>query len=265
MSQKTAGTDEKGFRKFGMRDNFAYAAGDFGCNMSFALKGTMALFWTQFMQMDSVIYAGLLLLCQIWDAINDPLIGSIVDADKRHYKRNKFLAYVWFGSIGLVVAGALCFVPLPGAPVWAKNIIFVCGYVLWDAFYTVANVPYGSLLSLISDDPGDRASLSAWRSVGSLVGNMATMAILPMLIYDENNNIMGERVFVIALLMGVLAFFAFQFMIRNTVIRVDVDVKVSEKKQKFNVISAMKNFVKKSSGSGSDIGGNGNVPGYAGS
>lgn len=244
MSQKTAGTDEKGFRKFGMRDNFAYAAGDFGCNMSFALKGTMALFWTQFMQMDSVIYAGLLLLCQIWDAINDPLIGSIVDADKRHYKRNKFLAYVWFGSIGLVVAGALCFVPLPGAPVWAKNIIFVCGYVLWDAFYTVANVPYGSLLSLISDDPGDRASLSAWRSVGSLVGNMATMAILPMLIYDENNNIMGERVFVIALLMGVLAFFAFQFMIRNTVIRVDVDVKVSEKKQKFNVISAMKNFVK---------------------
>lgn len=244
MSQKTDGTDEKGFRKFGMRDNFAYAAGDFGCNMSFALKGTMALFWTQFMQMDSVIYAGLLLLCQIWDAINDPLIGSIVDADKRHYKRNKFLAYVWFGSIGLVVAGALCFVPLPGAPVWAKNIIFVCGYVLWDAFYTVANVPYGSLLSLISDDPGDRASLSAWRSVGSLVGNMATMAILPMLIYDENNNIMGERVFVIALLMGVLAFFAFQFMIRNTVIRVDVDVKVSEKKQKFNVISAMKNFVK---------------------
>ena len=39
------------------------------------------------------------------------------------------------------------------------------------AFYTVANVPYGSLLSLISNDPGDRASLSAFRSIGSLVGN----------------------------------------------------------------------------------------------
>ena len=240
---KTAQVDANGFRKFGMLDNLSYAAGDFGCNMSFALKGTMALFWTQFMQMDSILYAGLLLLCQVWDAINDPLIGSIIDADKHTYKRNKFLAYVWAGSIGLVVAGALCFVPLPGAPGWAKNIIFVCGYVLWDAFYTVANVPYGSLLSLISDDPGDRASLSAWRSVGSMVGNMATVAILPLLIYDDNNNIMGERVFLIALVMGCIAFVAFQFMIRNTVIRVDVNVKVNEEKPKFNVFKAMKNFL----------------------
>ena len=44
--------DANGFRKFGMRDCLAYAAGDFGCNMSFALKGTMAIFWTQFMGMD---------------------------------------------------------------------------------------------------------------------------------------------------------------------------------------------------------------------
>lgn len=244
MGKKAVELDANGFRKFSMRDNIAYAAGDFGCNMSFALKGTMALFWTQFMQMDSIIYAGLLLICQIWDAINDPLIGSIVDADKRTYKRNKFLAYVWLGSIGLVVAGALCFVPVPGAPTWAKNIIFVCGYVLWDAFYTVANVPYGSLLSLISSDPGDRASLSAWRSVGSLVGNIGTMALVPLLIYDDKNDIMGQRVFVIALVMGVIAFFAFQFMIRNTVIRVDVNIKVSEERQKFNVIEAMKNFLK---------------------
>ena len=167
-----------------------------------------------------------------------------MDADKRKYKRNKFLAYIWLGSLGLLVAGALCFVPLPGAPAMAKNIIFVCGYVLWDAFYTVANVPYGSLLSLISDDAGDRASLSAWRSVGSLVGNMATMAILPMLIYDENDNIIGTRVFFVALIMGFLGFLAFQFMIRNTVIRVDENVKCSEEKQKFNIIHAMKNFIK---------------------
>lgn len=244
MGKKQVSLDAKGYRKFGMRDSLAYAAGDFGCNMSFALKGTMVIFWTQFMKMDSMVYAGLFLICQIWDAINDPLIGSIVDADKRKYKRNKFLAYIWLGSLGLLVAGALCFVPLPGAPAMAKNIIFLCGYVLWDAFYTVANVPYGSLLSLISDDAGDRASLSAWRSVGSLVGNMATMAILPMLIYDENDNIIGTRVFFVALIMGFLGFLAFQFMIRNTVIRVDENVKCSEEKQKFNIIHAMKNFIK---------------------
>ena len=42
-------SNEKKFRPFGMRDCLAYAAGDLGCNMSFALKSTMALFWTQVM------------------------------------------------------------------------------------------------------------------------------------------------------------------------------------------------------------------------
>ena len=236
--------DEKGYRKFGMRDNIAYAAGDFGCNMSFALKSTLIIFWTQFMGMDSLLYAALLLVVQIWDAINDPLIGSIIDADKRKYKRNKFLAYIYAGSIGLVVAGALCFVPLPNAPAMAKNIIFIAGYVIWDAFYTVANVPYGSLLGLISDDAGDRASLSAFRSVGSLVGNMVPMVILPFIIYDEEQNIVGEKVFIAALIMGILGFISFQFMIRNTEIRVEADVKAGEEVVKFNVFEAMGNFLK---------------------
>lgn len=180
----------------------------------------------------------------MWDAINDPLIGSMIDADKRKYKRNKFLAYIWEGSIGLIVGGALCFIPVPSAPVWAQMIIFIAGYVVWDAFYTVANVPYGSLLSLISKDPADRASLSAWRSVGSMIGNMVPIAILPMIIYDANNNIIGERVFLAALIMGFLGFLSFQFMIKNTEIRVEDEVKIGEEQEKFNVFRAMKNFAK---------------------
>ena len=237
--------DANGKRKFGMRDCLAYAAGDFGCNMSFALKGTMAIFWTQFMKMDSLLYAGLLILVQIWDAINDPLIGSIIDKDKRTtYKRGKFLAYIWLGSLGLLVAGSLCFIPIKFNNDLPKAIIFVAGYILWDAFYTIANVPYGSLLSLISNDPADRASLSAWRSVGSMVGNMVPMVLLPMLIYDDNNDILGERVFIIALIMGIAGFVAFQYMIRNTTIRVDDNITVSEEQEKFNVLKAMGNFMK---------------------
>jgi len=238
--------DANGKRKFGIRDSLAYAAGDFGCNMSFALKGTMAIFWTQFMRMDSILYAGLLILVQIWDAINDPLIGSIIDNDKRKtYKRGKFLAYIWIGSSGLVVAGAMCFIPWvkESQPV-IKAIVFVAGYILWDAFYTIANVPYGSLLSLISNDPADRASLSAWRSVGSMIGNMVPMVILPMIIYDDNNNILGNRVFIVALIMGVAGFFAFQYMIRNTVIRVEENITLSEEAPKFNVLKAMGNFMR---------------------
>jgi GPH family glycoside/pentoside/hexuronide:cation symporter len=242
--KKEVQVDEKGFRKFSIRDSFAYAAGDFGCNMSFALKGTMAIFWTQFMQMDSILYAALLIVVQVWDAINDPLIGSIVDADRRKYKRNKFLTYIFIGSLGLIIGGALCFIPWRNAPEIAKIIIFICGYVIWDAFYTIANVPYGSLLSLISKEPADRASLSAWRSVGAMAGNILPMVILPIIIYDSNNNIVGERVFIAALLMGVLGFVAFQFMLRNTEIRVEEAVTLNEKRPKFNVFKAIGNFMR---------------------
>ena len=243
MAKKAPVLDPNGYRKFGIRDSIAYAAGDLGCNMSFALKGTMALFWTQVMGM-GLWYSLLLVIVQFWDAINDPLIGSIIDADKRKYKRNKFLTYIWAGSIGLIIGGACCFVPVPQAPTLAKAIIFVAGYVVWDAFYTVANVPYGSLLSLISKEPADRASLSAWRSIGSMVGNMLPMVILPFLIYNPDKSLNGPMMFVAALVMGVLGFVCFQFMIRNTEIRVDTDVTVSEEQPKFNVFEAMGNFLR---------------------
>ena len=235
--------DANGKRPFGMRDCVAYAAGDLGCNMSFALKGTMSIFWTQFMGMD-LWYALLLIVVQVWDAINDPLIGSIVDMDKRKYKRNKFLQYIFIGSIGLIIGGACCFLPFPNAPAWAKAIIFIAGYVVWDAFYTVANVPYGSLLGLISKDIKDRASLSAWRSVGSIFGNMVPMVLLPFIMYDNDNNLIGERVFIAALIMGVLGFICFQFMIKNTEIREEQEVALSEDAPKFNIFKAFGNFIK---------------------
>ena len=244
MAKKAPTLDANGYRKFGIRDSLAYAAGDLGCNMSFALKGTiMPLFWTQVMGL-SAWYSLLIVILQVWDAINDPLIGTLIDSDRHKYKRNKFLQYIWAGSIGLIVGGALCFIPVPGAPEWAKIVIFMAGYVIWDAFYTVANVPYGSLLSLISKDPADRASLSAWRSIGSIVGNMLPMVILPFLVYNEDQSLNGPMVFVAALVMGVLGFICFQFMIKNTEIRVDTEVTTGEEMPKFNVIKAMGNFLK---------------------
>ena len=244
MAKKPVQLDEKGYRKFGIRDSVAYAAGDLGCNMSFALKGTiMPLFWTQVMGL-SAWYSLLIVILQVWDAINDPLIGSIVDSDKHTYKRNKFLQYIWAGSIGLIIGGACCFLPFPGAPEWAKIIIFMAGYVIWDAFYTVANVPYGSLLSLISQDPADRASLSAWRSIGGMVGNILPMVILPFLVYNADGSLNGPMVFVAALVMGALGFICFQFMIKNTVVRVEQEVQLNEDQPKFNVFKAMGNFLK---------------------
>ena len=240
---KSVQLDANGYRKFGVVDRLAYAAGDLGCNMSFALKGTVQIFWTQYMGVSLEAMAVLMMIVQVWDAINDPVIGSMVDADKHTYKRNKFLQYIWVGSLGLLVAGAAMFIPFPQAPMVLKYVLFIVGYVLWDAFYTIANVPYGSLLSLITNDPGDRATLSVFRSVGSMVGNMLPAMILPFLIYDADDNLKGNVVFFAALIMGGIGFLCFQFMIKNTVFRVEREVKCNEEETpKFNVIKAFGSF-----------------------
>lgn len=254
MGKRGVEPDVNGFRKFGMLDKVAYAAGDFGCNMSFALKGTLTLFWTQYMGMNQIVMAALLLLVQIWDAINDPLIGAVVDADQHHYKRNKFLTYILVGGIGLTFAGALCFIPWPGAPDLVKNILFVAGYIIWDAFYTVANVPYGSMLSLISNDAAERAQLSTFRSIGAMVAGVLTGILLPMLIYDAGNNLLGNRIFIIALIMGGLGLICFLFMVHNTQIRVNTETRLKEDTPKFNVIRAMINFMRNRPAVGATLG-----------
>ncbi|MBQ7363056.1 MAG: MFS transporter [Clostridia bacterium] len=177
--------DKNGYRKFGIRDKLAYAAGDFGCNMSFALKGTVQTFWLVFMMLQTGLLSILLLLVQIWDAVNDPLIGSIIDNDRRKYRMGKFKTYIFIGAVGLLVGGAAVFLPFPKAPVVLKAILFVFGYIVWDAFYTIANVPYGSMLSLVTEDVGERAQLSTWRSIGSMIGNLLPGIILPMLIWQK--------------------------------------------------------------------------------
>ncbi len=177
--------DANGKRKFGMLDKIAYAAGDFGCNMSFALKGTVQTFWLVYMTLETGLLSILLLIVQIWDAVNDPLIGSVIDSDRRKYKMGKFKTYILIGACGLLVAGAAVFLPFPNASVLIKAILFVIGYILWDAFYTVANVPYGSMLSLVTENSSERAQLSTWRSIGSMVGNLVPQIVLPMLIWKK--------------------------------------------------------------------------------
>jgi GPH family glycoside/pentoside/hexuronide:cation symporter len=77
----------------------------------------------------------------------------------------------------------MVFLPFPKADLWLKCVLFIVGYIVWDAFYTIANVPYGSMLSLVSEDAGERAQLSTWRSIGSMIGNILPMVILPSLIW----------------------------------------------------------------------------------
>ena len=177
--------DANGHRKFGIRDKLAYAAGDAGCNLSFGLKSTVQTFWLVYMMVETGLFSILLLLVQAWDAINDPLIGSLIDSDKRKYRLGKYKTYILIGAIGLLVGGAAVFLPFPNADIVVKAILFVIGYIIWDAAYTMANVPYGTMLNLVTDDAGERAQLSVFRSIGGAIGGMVPGMILPMLIWQK--------------------------------------------------------------------------------
>ncbi|MBR2335779.1 MAG: MFS transporter [Clostridia bacterium] len=177
--------DANGKRKFGMRDKLAYAAGDLGCNMSFGLKSTVQTFWLVYMMMETGLFSILLLIVQAWDAINDPLIGSLIDSDKRKYKMGKYKTYIFIGALGLLVGGAAVFLPFPKADMVIKAILFVIGYIIWDAAYTMANVPYGTMLNIVTEDAGERTQLSVFRSIGGAIGNILPSVILPMLIWEK--------------------------------------------------------------------------------
>ena len=185
MAKKPVTLDSKGYRKFGIRDKLAYAAGDAGCNLSFGLKNTVQTFWLVFMMMETGLFSLLLLLVQAWDAINDPLIGSLIDGDRRTYKLGKYKTYILIGALGLLVGGAAVFLPFPNASTVVKAMLFIVGYVIWDAAYTMANVPYGTMLNIVTEDTGERAQLSVFRSIGGAIGGMVPGIILPMLIWQK--------------------------------------------------------------------------------
>ena len=130
MAKKKVELDAKGYPKFGIRDKLAYAAGDAACNLSFGLKTTVQTFWLVYMMMETGLFSLLLLLVQAWDAINDPLIGSLIDSDRRRYKRGKYKTYILIGACGLLVGGAAVFLPFPNATTVVKAMLFIVGYVI---------------------------------------------------------------------------------------------------------------------------------------
>ncbi|MEG2002292.1 MAG: MFS transporter, partial [Clostridia bacterium] len=73
---------DKAMRPFGMRDKIAYAMGDIGCNMSFALNSYLMLFYTQYIGLSITTWGVIILLLKIWDAINDPIMGGLMDSIK---------------------------------------------------------------------------------------------------------------------------------------------------------------------------------------
>ena len=181
-------------RPFGMRDKLGYAMGDMGCGFSFQLLSTyMQLFYCQTIGIAVEHYAAIILISKFWDAINDVLIGNMVDT-KRIGKKSEFMPWILIGAIALVGLTIMVFAPVGGFSYPMKVVWCLLAYCLWSVAYTMVNVPYGSLLSVITDKLSERTSLSTFRSIGAALPAVIIMIVLPNVVYRNETTAAGEAV-----------------------------------------------------------------------
>ena len=90
----TAAPASQADRPFGMRDKIGYALGDFGCQMSFALiTAYLADFYTQYIGLTEATWAIIIIFLKIWDAVNDPIMGGIMDS-RRISAKSKYKPWI---------------------------------------------------------------------------------------------------------------------------------------------------------------------------
>ena len=181
-------------RPFGWQDKLGYAMGDMGCNFSFQLVSTfMQLFYLQYIGIESGHYATIILISKAFDAINDIVIGNLVDT-KRIGKKSKYMPWIILGAITLVLFNIMLFAPVKDFPYAAKYAWCLIAYCLWSIAYTMVNVPYGSLHSVITDDPQQRVTLSTFRSIGAALPAIIVMIVLPGIVYSKQTSSSGEEI-----------------------------------------------------------------------
>lgn len=189
---------------FGMRDKLGYLFGDFGNDFTFILSTSILMkFYTDVMGVSAGVVGTLMMLARFVDAVTDITMGRIADA-ARPTAAGKFKPWMLRMCIPVAVASFLMYAPgLAGDAVkeWSDGarIAYLCiTYILWGSFcYTGINIPYGSMASAISSEPGDRASLSTFRTMGGMLAGMVIGMGLPIIAYDKVISASGETLSVI--------------------------------------------------------------------
>lgn len=171
-----------------------YMMGDLGGCMTFALMGSMVTrYYTNVLHVNTLVLATLLLVWNIWDAVNDPMMGALMDKmfAKHRNPKGKFRPWL-LRATPLLAITAIAFWTLPtffeGTAMLV--VLFFCK-IAYEACYTMFNIPMGSMLSAMASNDSERASLSSARGFGGMIGNMLPTMIFPLLLkkYGDSNAI----------------------------------------------------------------------------
>lgn len=162
-----------------------YGLGNFASQLSWTMVSSyLILFYTDVFGLATGAVAILMLVAKIWDGINDPMMGAIME--RTHTRWGRFRPYIVGGAIFLVIFTVLTFT-VPSFGGTGKLIYAYITYIGLGMAYTVTNVPYTALPVVMTDNPKKINRLYAAQMLGMTIGMIVlNLCTLPLVNYFGN-------------------------------------------------------------------------------
>lgn len=195
-----------------LKEKIGYGFGDMASSMFWKLFGSyLMIFYTDVFGMPAAVVGTMFLITRVWDSAFDPIVGII--ADRTHTRWGKFRPYLLYLAIPFALIGILTFTT-PNLSDTGKVVYAYITYSLMMMVYSAINVPYASLLGVMSAEPKERNTLSTYRMTFAYIGSfIALLLFMPMVNYFSQGH--TERhgwmmsVVVIAILCAILFYGCF--------------------------------------------------------
>ncbi len=189
--------------KLTLKTKIFYALGNWGNTTTTTIFGFFfAFFLTDIAHLKPLYVAPILLIGGVWDAINDPLVGVLVDRVRSRWGRRR--PFFLFGALPY----AFFFVMLWWVPPWTNQLAlagyYVIAYLLYDTAFTVVSVPYTALTPELTEDYDERTSLNGYSQAVSIAGGLIAAISVPAL----KDTFLDQKTgfFVAGLIFGIFAF-----------------------------------------------------------
>lgn len=166
--------------KISLKEKVGYGFGDMASSMFWKLFGMYLLFfYTDVMGIAAAAVGTMFLITRIWDTIFDPVVGTL--SDRTHSRWGKFRPYILYMALPFGVVGVLTFTT-PGYNDTGKLIYAYITYSAMMMIYSLINVPYASLLGVMSADGKERNTLASFRMAFAFGGSLIALALIEPLV-----------------------------------------------------------------------------------
>ncbi|KAF2332555.1 MFS transporter [Flavobacterium daemonense] len=166
--------------KINLKEKIGYGLGDAASSMFWKIFSMYLLFfYTDVFGIAPAVVGTMFLITRIWDSCFDPIVGIIADRTKT--KWGKFRPYLLWVAVPFAVIGVLTFYT-PDFDEKGKIIYAYVTYSLMMMIYSLINVPYASLLGVMSSDRKERTTLSSYRMVFAFGGSLLALWLIEPLV-----------------------------------------------------------------------------------